>query len=84
MTPGLRRDPGPDLEAVGEDEALVASIHAEIEHDGPMTFARFMELALYDPERGYYRSGADRPGRAGDFLTARGPLGDRYRRPRRK
>ena len=70
VTPGIRRDPGPDLEAVGEEAALVARIHAEIEHDGPITFARFMELALYDPELGYYRSGADRPGRAGDFLTA--------------
>ena len=35
-----------------------------------MTFARFMELALYDPEDGYYRSAAERPGRTGDFLTA--------------
>ncbi len=26
--------------------------------------------ALYDPARGYYRGGAARPGRAGDFLTA--------------
>ena len=70
VTPGIRREPGPDLEAVGDDEVLAARIHAEIQHDGPITFARFMELALYDPERGYYRSGADRPGRAGDFLTA--------------
>jgi SAM-dependent MidA family methyltransferase len=29
-----------------------------------------MELALYHPERGYYRSEAARPGREGDFLTA--------------
>ena len=35
-----------------------------------MTFARFMELALYHPERGYYRNAAARPGRDGDFLTA--------------
>ena len=70
VTPGIRREPEPDLEAVGEDEALVERIHAEIEHDGPITFARFMELALYDPERGYYRTAADRPGRRGDFLTA--------------
>ncbi|MGZ8438223.1 MAG: class I SAM-dependent methyltransferase, partial [Candidatus Limnocylindrales bacterium] len=36
----------------------------------PITFARFMELALYDPIGGYYRSDAARPGRDGDFLTA--------------
>lgn len=70
MTPGLRRDPAPDLDAVGEDEALVARIREEIRGDGPMTFARFMALALYDPEGGYYRGSEVRPGRAGDFLTA--------------
>ena len=70
MTPGLRRDPGPDLESVGEDEALVARIHDEIARDGPMTFARFMDLALYDPVGGYYRAEVARPGREGDFLTA--------------
>ncbi len=70
LTPGLRREPGPDLEAVGQDEALAARIHAEIERDGPITFARFMELALYDPAGGYYRDETARPGRGGDFLTA--------------
>ncbi|MGZ8514272.1 MAG: class I SAM-dependent methyltransferase [Candidatus Limnocylindrales bacterium] len=70
VTPGLRRVPGPDLEAIGQDEELAARIHAEIERDGPITFARFMELALYDPAGGYYRSEDARPGRGGDFLTA--------------
>jgi SAM-dependent MidA family methyltransferase len=70
VTPGLRRDPVPDLDAVGQDEALVARIHEEIERDGPITFARFMDLALYDPDGGYYRAEDARPGREGDFLTA--------------
>lgn len=70
MTPGLRRDTAPDLESVGQDDALVARIHDEIGRAGPITFARFMELALYDPIGGYYRSAAARPGREGDFLTA--------------
>ena len=70
VTPGIRHEPPPDLDAVGEDEALVARIRAEIERDGPMTFARFMDLALYDPDGGYYRAAAARPGRQGDFLTA--------------
>ena len=36
-----------------------------------MTFARFMELALYDPDGGYYRARRPPgPGRDGDFLTA--------------
>ena len=70
MTPGVRREPSPDLDAVGQDDELVARIHAEIASSGPITFARFMERALYDPAGGYYRSATARPGRAGDFLTA--------------
>ena len=45
-------------------------IRDEIRRGGPMPFARFMELALYDPDGGYYRSHDARPGRGGDFLTA--------------
>lgn len=80
---GLRRVPGLDLAApLPESNArLVSRLRAEIRDRGPMTFARFMELALYDPEAGYYATagadrGADRdepargPGRGGDFLTA--------------
>ncbi len=70
LSAGFRREPAVDLEAVGEDEGLAARIRAEIDRGGPMTFARFMELALYDPDGGYYRAEASRPGRAGDFLTA--------------
>lgn len=35
-----------------------------------MTVARFMELALYHPEHGYYTSRAQRSGRGGDFYTS--------------
>ena len=35
-----------------------------------MSFARFMELALYAPDGGYYRAPTARPGRDGDFITA--------------
>ena len=48
----------------------MARIHAEIAREGPITFARFMDLALYDPAAGYYRASTARPGRDGDFLTA--------------
>ena len=70
MTPGIRRDPPPDLDGVGEDEGLATRIHDAIRRDGPMSFARFMDLALYDPDGGYYRAATARPGRDGDFLTA--------------
>ena len=70
LRPELRRDAPTDLSDVAEHPGLAARIRAEITELGPMPFARFMELALYDPEGGYYRSAEARPGRAGDFLTA--------------
>ena len=66
----LRRELPADLSDVCSDEALLDRIRNEIRRDGPMPFARFMELALYDAEGGYYRGPVARPGRAGDFLTA--------------
>jgi len=43
---------------------------AEIRAGGPVTFQHFMEVALYHPEYGYYRSLADPFGKHGDFFTA--------------
>jgi SAM-dependent MidA family methyltransferase len=59
--------PGPDA---GSDPELVDALRAEIERTGPVTFARFMEIALYDPDHGYYATSDARPTRTGDFLTA--------------
>ena len=70
VTPDLRREPPTDLSSVGEDDGLVALIREEIRRDGPMPFARFMWLSLYDPTGGYYVADEGRPGRAGDFITA--------------
>jgi len=71
---GLRRvtELDPDAPLPDSDPRLLARIAAEIRAGGPMPFARFMELALYDPEAGYYTSDAPAtgPGRAADFLTA--------------
>jgi SAM-dependent MidA family methyltransferase len=66
----LRRYDLPDPAGAGEDEALVARIRDKIAESGPMPFVRFMDLALYDPQGGYYRAPDARPGRAGDFVTA--------------
>lgn len=50
---------------------LAAAIRTEIAaRGGRITFARFMDLALYHPDHGYYLSDTRRPGRPGDFLTA--------------
>ena len=52
------------------DPVLVEQLKAEIARSGPITFARFMAVALTDPDRGYYATTDDRPTRSGDFLTA--------------
>ncbi|HEY2887201.1 MAG TPA: SAM-dependent methyltransferase, partial [Candidatus Limnocylindrales bacterium] len=67
---GLRRDEPPGPLATESEPALIERIQAEIAASGPLTFARFMAIALYDPDHGYYRVASDRPSRSGDFLTA--------------
>ena len=49
--------------------ALIELIRAEIRRQGAISFARFMEVALYHPEQGYYSSGRAVLGRGGDYLT---------------
>jgi SAM-dependent MidA family methyltransferase len=49
---------------------LVERVRDAIAQSGPLRFDRFMELVLYDPEFGYYRSPDPAPGRTGDFITA--------------
>jgi SAM-dependent MidA family methyltransferase len=44
-------------------------IRAEITRQGPISFARFMELALYAPATGYYERQKE-IGRRGDFYTS--------------
>ncbi len=70
LTPDLRREPPTDLTDVGEDPDLAERIRDEIRRGGPMPFARFMWLCLYDPAGGYYVTNEGRPGRTGDFITA--------------
>ena len=52
-----------------EQTPLGKLIRKEIEERGPIPFRRFMELALYHPELGYYATGKNRVGREGDFIT---------------
>lgn len=50
---------------------LTRMILEEIEASGGwISFARYMELALYAPGLGYYSAGAEKFGVAGDFITA--------------
>lgn len=50
-------------------EGLASALGAELKN-GPITFRRFMELALYHPGGGYYRRERPAIGRAGDFKTS--------------
>jgi SAM-dependent MidA family methyltransferase len=50
--------------------ALAKIIRSQIERDGIITFARFMDLALYHPQHGYYETVANCIGRRGDFFTS--------------
>jgi SAM-dependent MidA family methyltransferase len=45
-------------------------LRREIAERGVLSFARFMELALYCPNSGYYETNKDSPGRCGDFYTS--------------
>ena len=48
---------------------LAARLAGRIRRDGPLRFDVFQELALYDPDGGYYER-PGRVGRRGDFITA--------------
>jgi SAM-dependent MidA family methyltransferase len=41
-----------------------------IKREGPVTFERFMSMALYDPDFGYYNTESKKIGREGDFYTS--------------
>jgi SAM-dependent MidA family methyltransferase len=63
--------PVPDSDALAASHALQHLIASEIaKSDGAITFSRFMDLALYAPDLGYYSGGAAKLGRDGDFTTA--------------
>ncbi len=49
---------------------LAEILRDEIRREGPISFHRFMQAALYDPIHGYYRRARDPFGIHGDFYTA--------------
>ncbi|MCX7822137.1 MAG: SAM-dependent methyltransferase [Syntrophobacterales bacterium] len=52
------------------ENTLRELILSEIRSKGPIPFERFMELALYAPNMGYYLREGSTIGRGGDFFTA--------------
>jgi SAM-dependent MidA family methyltransferase len=49
---------------------LRKKIEQEIRRHGPISFSRYMQLCLYDPELGYYARNSEKFGKAGDFYTS--------------
>lgn len=63
--------PSPSPEALAHSQKLQNHICHEISlQGGHISFARFMELALYAPGLGYYTAGTHKFGSQGDFVTA--------------
>ncbi len=64
--------PEPSADALSHSKKLVNAIRAEIENSNvnTITFRRYMEMALYQPELGYYVAGMHKIGEQGDFTTA--------------
>lgn len=49
---------------------LASLLRRQIAAAGPISFARFMELALYHPTHGYYQQSSQQIGCQGDFYTS--------------
>ncbi|MBB3213929.1 SAM-dependent MidA family methyltransferase [Herbaspirillum sp. Sphag1AN] len=63
--------PQASADALDASRSLTQLIAEEIrQQSGWMSFARYMELALYAPGLGYYSGGAAKLGKDGDFTTA--------------
>lgn len=63
--------PEPDSYAQEISNRLLKMILEEIDnHAGSISFARYMEMALYEPGLGYYTAGSRKFGEEGDFVTA--------------
>jgi len=63
--------PEPDTAAREHSATLLKKIHAAIaDSGGKLSFAEFMQYALYAPAYGYYSGGLQKFGETGDFTTA--------------
>jgi len=49
---------------------LQQMLFARIQQAGPLTFAEYMRMALYEPGYGYYVTGAAKMGWSGDYFTS--------------
>lgn len=63
--------PQPDAAAIEHSLRLIERIKQRIDdRGGDISFADYMQMALYEPGLGYYVAGASKFGAQGDFVTA--------------
>ncbi len=63
--------PAPTEDARAHSALVAGRVRREIEASaGWISFARYLELVLYEPGLGYYMAGARKLGAGGDFVTA--------------
>ncbi len=54
------------MSATSLEQRIIDRIHQQ----GPLTFADYMRIALYDPDDGYYITGSAKMGWEGDYFTS--------------
>lgn len=62
--------PNPSLPATSSCLQLQEKINLTLEKHGSISFPDYLNLALYDPQYGYYASNDNQVGRDGDFYTS--------------
>lgn len=62
--------PTPSYEAILHSQKLSSQIRTSLTRHENMTFAQYMQKALYTPNLGYYSNGLAKIGAQGDFITA--------------
>lgn len=62
--------PEPTQEAKDFSQQLTQKIHSYLKRHKSLPFSKYMEMALYTPNQGYYSAGLPKFGRTGDFVTA--------------
>ncbi len=62
--------PTPSAEALLQSQQLSQQIRKTLMRHKQMTFAQYMQKALYTPNLGYYASSLPKIGKQGDFITA--------------
>ena len=62
--------PEPNQESILHSQKLIKHIQKYITRHSSLPFSKFMEMALYTPQLGYYSGGLPKIGKTGDFITA--------------